>query len=275
VEENIEHSMLLCPFARDVWCHVKDLYNLKLQRRDFFTSKQWLFEFLSKATDVEATILAVGFWHLWEARNDARNNRAHPDPKQVSVKSLAYVDMIIQNCYTTKPSSRRETSQAPRWSPPPSGFILVNSDAALFEDRQRMAMGAVIRDSAGGCLAAASLPLQGFTTPEIAEALALRGAVAIARDKGFDKAIFASDCLSLIQCLHSLNQDRSQVGILVKDIRSMVAGFSTAIFRHVHRSVNEAAHILARSCNLASVGFISDVAPEIIRKTLCIDMINQ
>jgi hypothetical protein len=151
----------------------------------------------------------------------------------------------------------------------------VNSDAAFFEDRQRMAMGAVIRDSAGGCLAAASLPLQGFTTPEIAEALALRGAVAITRDKGFDKAIFASDCLSLIQRLHSLNQDRSQVGILVKDIRSMVAGFSTAIFRHVHHSVNEAAHILARSCNLASVGFISDVAPEIIQKTLCIDMINQ
>jgi hypothetical protein len=95
------------------------------------------------------------------------------------------------------------------------------------------------------------------------------------RDKGFDKVIFASDCLSLIQRLNSPTQDRSQVGSLIKDMKAMVTCFSSVTFRHVHRSLNEAAHILARSCTLVSLGFISDFAPECIRKTLCIDMINQ
>jgi hypothetical protein len=58
------------------------------------------------------------------------------------------------------------------------------------------------------------LRLQGFTSPEIAEALALRGVMAVVRDKGFDKAIFASNCLSLIQRLNSLTQDRSQGWII-------------------------------------------------------------
>jgi hypothetical protein len=59
---------------------------------------------------------------------------------------------------------------------------------------------------------------------------------------------------------------------VVKDIESMAAGFSSASFRHVKRSLNEAAHSLARACNLPSLGFISDCAPVCIRKTLCTDV---
>jgi ribonuclease HI len=121
-----------------------------------------------------------------------------------------------------------------------------------------MAMGMVIRDDSGDCLVSASLPLQGFTSPEMAEALALRQAVLITRDRGFSKAIFVTDCLSLIQRLNSTVHDRSQVGVLVKDIKLMAADLSVASFRHVKRSLNEAAHILARPCNLASLGFISN-----------------
>jgi hypothetical protein len=36
-----------------------------------------------------------------------------------------------------------------------------------------MAMGAVVRDSTGKCLVAASLPLPGFTDPELGELIAL------------------------------------------------------------------------------------------------------
>ncbi|XP_051190008.1 uncharacterized protein [Lolium perenne] len=139
--------------------------------------------------------------------------------------------MIIQQCFKAKPGTRRETDVAPRWSPPPPGVVLVNSDVALFADCRRMAMGAVLRDSEGKCLAAASLPLHAFTSLEMGEALALRGAVMIACDKGFNKVIFVSDCLSLIQRLNSPAPDRSEVGSVVKDIKTLVARFSTASFR--------------------------------------------
>jgi ribonuclease HI len=191
--------------------------------------------------------------------------------------------MIIQHCFKPKPGTRRETSEPRKWSPPPPGEVLVNSDAALFDHCRSMSMGAVIRDSDGKCLVAASIPLEGFTSPEIAEALALRAAVSLTRDRGFDKAIFATDCLSLVQRLcsstpdrsqvGSVVQDRSQVGSVVQDIRVMAADFSVVSFRHVNRSLNEAAHILARSYNLASQGFISDFAPECIRETLCNDVV--
>jgi hypothetical protein len=154
----------------------------------------------------------------------------------------------------------------------PPGVVLVNVDAALFNDLRRMAAGMVIRDHVGRCLLAASEPLVGYTSPELAETLALQRAVNLARDNGFQDVIFASDCLSLIQLVNSWTPDRSPEGIVVAYIKTQAAGFSSASFRHVHRSINGAAHILARSCDVSSSGFVLNYAPDCIRETLCIDV---
>ena len=135
-----------------------------------------------------------------------------------------------------------------------------------------MSAGLVIRNHLGQCLLAATEPLKGFTPPELAEALALRRAMVLAREHGFGKAIFASDCLSLIQRVNSKIQDRSLVGNVVADIKFLRADFSLVSFRHVHRSLNEAAHTLARTCDSSSSGALFDFAPDCIREILCIDL---
>jgi hypothetical protein len=270
-EENIEHSLLFCQFAQEVWRSIKAAFNIKLNRHGFVSTKEWLFDFLSKATELEATILAVVLWHLWETRNDVRNNQSQPDPRRTTARCLAYIDMIVQHCYKPASDHRRETSVPRKWSPPPPGVVLVNVDAALFDNLHRMAVGVVMRDHTGQCLLAASEPLVGYSSPELAETLALRRAVSLAREGGFQDVIFSSDCLSLIQRLNSKTPDRSPIGVVVADIRAQAAAFSSAKFRHVHRSINSAAHILARTCDVSSSGFVSFSAPECIRETLCID----
>jgi hypothetical protein len=57
----------------------------------------------------------------------------------------------------------------------------------------------------------------------------------------------------------------------VADIKRQAADFSSAVSSHVHRSINGAAHILARTCDVSSTGFVLDYASECIRETLCID----
>jgi hypothetical protein len=46
---------------------------------------------------------------------------------------------------------------------------------------------------------------------------------------------------------------------------------SSSIVFHVHRSINDAAHVLARTCNVAGSGFILDYAPDCILEAICID----
>jgi hypothetical protein len=94
-DEDVEHVFLQCTFAREVWHKVKETFSFRLVRRDFMSPKMWLFAYLSRATDLEATVLAVGCWHIWNARNDARNNQENPDPTRTSLRITAYVDMIV------------------------------------------------------------------------------------------------------------------------------------------------------------------------------------
>jgi hypothetical protein len=135
-----------------------------------------------------------------------------------------------------------------------------------------MAAGIVIRDHGGRCLLAGSIPLTGFTTPELAEALALCQAVTLARDRGFDNVSFASDCLSVVQRVKSTCPDRSPVGMVVADIKFLAGAFSSVDFIHFHRSLNGAAHILARTCNVASSGFILDNVLDCIMDAICTDL---
>jgi hypothetical protein len=45
---------------------VKAVHNIQLDRHDFLLPKLWLFKFFMRASNIEATVLAVGFWHLWQ-----------------------------------------------------------------------------------------------------------------------------------------------------------------------------------------------------------------
>ena len=110
-------------------------------------------------------------------------------------------------------------------------------------------------------------------SPEEGEALATRRAVMLAKEEGFQNAIFASDCLSLIQRLNSTVMDISPVGILVSGIKNLTKAFTTTSFVHVRRSLNESAHVLAKSCFNVSSSEVFRSAPDCIHRTLCNDVI--
>jgi hypothetical protein len=107
---------------------------------------------------------------------------------------------------------------------------------------------------------------------ELAEAFALRRAVELARDEQMVKVIFVTDCLSLIHRLNSSTLYHS-LDILVGDIKHLVKVFSSVSFVHVRRRLNEAAHILAKSCVNALSSQVLYSVPDCIRRTLCIDFV--
>jgi hypothetical protein len=136
-----------------------------------------------------------------------------------------------------------------------------------------MGAGIVAKDHLGTCVFACRHQLPGLASPEVAEALALHRAVTLAREVGCEKVIFASDCLSLVQRIISSSMDRSSVGILVSGIKDVSKSFTSVSFTHVKRHLNEAAHILAKSCFSVSSSEVFYYVPDCIRGTLCIDVI--
>jgi hypothetical protein len=144
---------------------------------------------------LHAAVLAVTFWFVWEARNEARMNVIKPDPRQTCAKILAYVELMKLHLLKEPSVNRRESKAPSMWTPPPPGVFLVNADAAIYEDAGKMGAGVVV------CVAACRHHMPGLALPEQAEALALQWAVHFAQEESFAKVIFASDCLSLVQRL--------------------------------------------------------------------------
>jgi hypothetical protein len=150
----------------------------------------------------------------------------------------------------------------------------MNVDAALFAESNRMGLGAVIRDHKGSFLAACRQSISRVTEPEVAEAIALRHVVRFVSSLSFNKVIIASDCLSVVQKLHSNGKDRSLVASIVEDIKQE-AKFSLKdlSFIHVSRCCNVVAHVLARSTGQCSDSVWFHEAPELIRASLCNDLL--
>jgi hypothetical protein len=86
----------------------------------------------------------------------------------------------------------------PKWTAPPPGVVCVNVDAALFSEDQHMGWGAVLRDHNGNFIPCARERLNCFPAREMAEPLAARRALMVAKDHGIQKILLVSDCLSLI-----------------------------------------------------------------------------
>jgi hypothetical protein len=272
-EETAEHVFLFCQFANEVWQEIKLAYDIHLRRKFFTCTKTWVFDFLSRSTERECMIMMVTIWHLWLARNDARNDAPMRHPHTIVQQIKAYVEMIEMHLYDQNPSTRREpNSSRARWAPPPEGTICVNVDAALFTSSRQMGTGVVIRNHNGECLLACSELRDEVTSPEIAEALACRRAVSLAAEEGFDKVVVVSDCLSLIQRLHSTELDRSMVGVVIQDIKHSCSRFTDISFKHALRQCNEGAHVLACSAELFVSSIFRNSAPDCIRKTLCNDL---
>jgi hypothetical protein len=58
----------------------------------------------------------------------------------------------------------------------------------------------------------------------------------------------------------------------VRDIKFLAKAFKSCSFKHVGRSLNKVAHVLARSCDSESCNFYFSVVPAAVRKELCNDV---
>jgi hypothetical protein len=114
-EERVEHTLLFCPYAREVWRPVKAAYLVRLCRCQLITTKQWLMDFFARSDDGAAVTLAVMVWHLWEARNVVRNEEERKHQYSLAEQIKAYIHMILLQLSKSPSTQRREPKPLPSW----------------------------------------------------------------------------------------------------------------------------------------------------------------
>uniref|UniRef100_A0A8I6YSB3 RNase H type-1 domain-containing protein n=1 Tax=Hordeum vulgare subsp. vulgare TaxID=112509 RepID=A0A8I6YSB3_HORVV len=104
---------------------------------------------------------------------------------------------------------------------------------------------------------------------ELAEAIAFQRRLQFVLCEGIQKVLLGSDCLTVVQRVNLLDQDRSICGFVIQDIKQLKALFTSCFIFHVRREQNVAAHLLAQSCNQLECRVWRGVC---IRDAICMDI---
>ncbi|KAL2905787.1 hypothetical protein RDABS01_004497 [Bienertia sinuspersici] len=129
--------------------------------------------------------------------------------------------------------------------PPPPPWLKVNVDAAIFEGN-KIGIIAVVRDYMGDVVVETWKTEICDSKANVAEALAMRHALATTLDAGFHFLTVESDCLKLIHHLKKGVKEALAFRMIVSNIRHIIRRCSYISFTHVRRSGNVVAHTLAK-----------------------------
>ena len=125
-------------------------------------------------------------------------------------------------------------------------FNEYDADAAMDSTVGTSAIGIVIRDSQGNVMASLCSNLGVCYQPQIAEALGILRGLFLARETGLFPAILESDALSIVDLIASPSAVDSDVGVLIHDIRSVLAYSNFFSVAFSSRLTNKVAHGLAK-----------------------------
>jgi ribonuclease HI len=133
-------------------------------------------------------------------------------------------------------------------------------------------LGAVIRDHTGEVQAVKSLTHTSLMEPVVAEAMAARMAIQLARELGLKQIQMEGDAKVVVEAVKSNAPDWSCWGHVTEDIRIALQYFKGWDMSFVSRTSNQAAHTIARS---ASTQVLDEVwtreVPECIRVIIALE----
>ncbi|MBA0653680.1 hypothetical protein Goklo_020824 [Gossypium klotzschianum] len=130
---------------------------------------------------------------------------------------------------------------------PPKGFIKINFDATVGENR--IGYGTVVRDKEGFVLGGGEGFEEGRLSVEEAECVAFEESINVARRLNLkEHVLFEIDHVGLVNRLNHLVNDVTIVGIRIKECAAAFNFFKSTSLIWIERSCNKVAHLICKKC---------------------------
>ena len=204
--------------------------------------------FSARQQDVNMELFMVVAWMIWTRRNKRHFNEQHHPPEKILKAVTALLTKFHRN---STGRSDRKLTQTQRWVPPDAEMYKVNYDEACFVDEEKAGIGVVVRNDRGQVMGFLAEKIEMPPTVEVLEAMAARRAMIFMEELGLRHAVFEGDSELVVKALVGLCPDRSSIGHIIKDCKSLRGVFQTCSFSHVRWQGNGVAHALARRARMS------------------------
>nr|GMD52496.1 uncharacterized protein LOC109191080 [Ipomoea batatas] len=235
-------------------------------------AREWADHHMQNLDNEMSCLLLMVCWKMWFIRNDKVWNGKSVSPVCLVEGTKRYLADWKVVVGSSDHHSRTRNKSASKWEKPTSGFLKLNTDAAVDVQRNRMGYGWVLRDDTGQFVAAACIPGRGLFSPKEAEAMAIREALSWTKRHGVSKIQVESDALQIVQSLKLSSYD-SSFDLVILDIKDMLRSLHHVDISHVSRTANSVAHSLAReACSMSVPQEWNSIPPSFIVNALYSDL---
>ncbi|KAM6600853.1 hypothetical protein CsatA_020462 [Cannabis sativa] len=265
VPETIYHLLVQCSFARSCW-HLSVLNWSHTPMESFW---DWFSHILLQHSSTAQEELLMVLWAIWYARNEVVWR-----DKSMSAAEVILLARVVLNQWRNAQQRRMGSLLVPtgsredleHWVKPVMGKIKVNVDGAIFASDGRFGAAGVARDSQGRFIEGFTVLRVGRVDSAMAELVGVKEALSWIKRKHWGPVDLETDSLVVVQAVQSTMEIPSPFGLQVAVCRSLLADLPLVSINFVKRSVNKAAHCLARSSCLYSDRIFSedDVPPDFL-----------
>ncbi|KAL4361719.1 hypothetical protein GQ457_04G001290 [Hibiscus cannabinus] len=259
-EESLLHIIWDCPDIRNPWMSL----SVQSAHRRFFTIslREWILHGTFSASFCDLIdgpfqfLFASFIWQAWKHRNAfalaGRN---------MGAESLLHISMHWAKLYHLP----RHHAIVPyysfaanvKWSPPPNGWIYLNSDASLSHSSGVASIGGVVRDHSRVLLFSYSKSI-GTTTVLQAELWGILEGLRIARDKGCVRIQVLSDSANAINLLSSPSM--LSPFFLVRSIAILCARDCNIVFSTIPHEANMVADFMSKLDSSSSIAIYDSIS---------------
>jgi hypothetical protein len=211
-----------CHQARSVWALAPEEISDYIENLQEPHARAWLASVLKDLPTHESTRVIVTLWALWYARRKIIHEGEYQSPLSTHI----FVGRFLNDFEVLEPKPAVAGARpvgGPKWIALPVGLSKINVDAALSKHTSKGALAAVARSAEGTFLGATVAVVEGFTDPEVLEAMACREGLSLAADLLLARFRVASDCLNVIKNLEG--EGWGAYGHIVKEIKARMGDF--------------------------------------------------
>ncbi|XP_073313582.1 uncharacterized protein [Primulina huaijiensis] len=208
---------------------------------------QWLFKIIQDLSGADLRKFVTILWAIWKQRNSALWTNHLDTPIRMVVTAVSFLYDCISLAKSNKEIHDASTrKQYGSWTPPPSGTVKCNIDAAFFDDIKSAGISMVVRNEEGRFLMARTNLIKGLCCVREGEAIGLLEALSWIRNSNYPKVLFEVDALTVYNAMTESVADITEFGGIMGRCRDIVATNSGFSVHFTRRQANEIAHVLAK-----------------------------
>ncbi|KAM6563472.1 hypothetical protein CsatB_023470 [Cannabis sativa] len=221
----------------------------------------WFSQMILQHSTMAQEELLMVIWAIWHARNELVWRE-----KSLSAAEVILLARVVLNQWRNAQQRRMGSLFVPsgsnidleHWVKPVMRKIKVNVDGAIFANDGKFGAAGVARDHDGRFIEAFTILLEGCVDPVIAEVVGVKEALSWIKRHKWGRVDVETDSLVVVQAVRGSVFIPSPFGQHVSACRTLLASLPLVTINFVKRSVNKAAHCLARSSCLYSDRIFSE-----------------